>query len=834
MPLSLDGTTGISASGNITAAYLFGNASGLSGISSNKIFNGTSEANIGTSGGNANVSIGGTANVAVFTTGGLTVTGLTATGNSTLGNLTITGSRTIDVGNNRISNLAEPSAGTDAATKDYVDSVSSSGFTIEDDTANTTVVSGGDTLELFGTANEVEVAVTATDRVTVSLPANVTVPNNLSVTGNVTTTGTVNTGPLLVTGNVSVTGNIAVTGNINYSNVTDLVVGDPLIFLGANNTGNIYDLGFIVTYDDGLDQHGGWVRDATDGTWKLFGNVVAEPTTTVDFTNAIYQPMRAGNVTAGNVLSSGVVSATGNVTGSYILGNGSQLSGIITSVANINNGTTILEVVSSGGNIRANVGGTANVAVLATTGLYVTGVVSASGNVAAGNLTTSGQVSATGNITGGNLITGGGTGGNITGANVITATTLSSTGNTVAGNLTTAGVVSATGNITANYFIGNGSQLTGISSYGNANVVANLAALSSNPVSTTGNVTAGNLLTSGLVSATGNITGANIIAGAGTGGNITGANVITANTISSTGNITIAGGTGGNLTGANVISATTFTASGNITANYFIGNGSQLTGLPASYGNANVVANLAALSSNPVSTTGNITAGNLLTSGILSATGNITGANIIAGAGTGGNITGANVITANSISSTGNITISSGSGGNLTGANVVSANTLSVGNIINSNANGVGNIGNSTTYFNTVFAKATSAQYADLAENYLADAAYEPGTVVIFGGLAEVTQSIAGDDHRVAGVVSTRPSHLMNAGLTGDHVVALALQGRVPCRVAGLVARGDLLVSAADGRARANNQARAGTIIGKALQDSAGADGVIEIAVGRD
>jgi hypothetical protein len=137
----------------------------------------------------------------------------------------------------------------------------------------------------------------------------------------------------------------------------------------------------------------------------------------------------------------------------------------------------------------------------------------------------------------------------------------------------TVGALSATGNITGNVFIGNGSQLTGLpASYGNANVVANLAALGSNPVSTTGNITGGNLLTVGLVSVTGNVTG-----------------------------------------------------------NYFIGNGSQLTGLPATYGNANVVANLAALGSNPVSTTGNVNGGNLLTVGLISATANITGGNVISG-----------------------------------------------------------------------------------------------------------------------------------------------------------------------------------------------------------
>jgi len=173
--------------------------------------------------------------------------------------------------------------------------------------------------------------------------------------------------------------------------------------------------------------------------------------------------------------------------------------------------------------------------------------------------------------------------------------------------------------------------------------------------------------------------------------------------------------------------------------------------------------------------------------------------------------------------------------------NVVSINnygSLRVGSlltsgILNTNANGVGNIGNSSTYFDTAFIKATSAQYADLAENYEADADYEPGTVLCFGGAKEVTVCNTVDCTRVAGVVSTNPSYLMNSGQTGDNVAAVALQGRVPTKVTGQIRKGDLIVSAGDGRGRANNDARAGTIIGKALADFDGQDGVIEVVVGR-
>jgi hypothetical protein len=174
-------------------------------------------------------------------------------------------------------------------------------------------------------------------------------------------------------------------------------------------------------------------------------------------------------------------------------------------------------------------------------------------------------------------------------------------------------------------------------------------------------------------------------------------------------------------------------------------------------------------------------------------------------------------------------------GGTVVGSITLAATgNVNCGNINNTNANGVGNIGTSTTYFNTVFAKATSAQYADLAEKFLADQPYEPGTVLVFGGNQEVTKSTTAVDHRVAGVVSTNPSYLMNSGLDGNYTVELALQGRVPCHVIGPVEKGDLLVSATDGRARATKSAPAGTIIGKSLQNFSGELGTIEIVVGRD
>ena len=162
---------------------------------------------------------------------------------------------------------------------------------------------------------------------------------------------------------------------------------------------------------------------------------------------------------------------------------------------------------------------------------------------------------------------------------------------------------------------------------------------------------------------------------------------------------------------------------------------------------------------------------------------------------------------------------------------------LSVNSIAHTGANGAGNIGDSTSYFNTVFAQATSAQYADVAEMYSADHHYAPGTVVVFGGAQEVTISNESHDARIAGVVSTHPAHLMNSALDADHTAAVALLGRVPCQVTGAVAAGDRMVSSGiPGVAEKLDitQYQPGTIIGKALENYNGSGvGTIEIVVGR-
>ena len=119
------------------------------------------------------------------------------------------------------------------------------------------------------------------------------------------------------------------------------------------------------------------------------------------------------------------------------------------------------------------------------------------------------------------------------------------------------------------------------------------------------------------------------------------------------------------------------------------------------------------------------------------------------------------------------------------------------------------------------------------AECYASDADYAPGTVIMFGGSAEVTACNQDACAEVAGVVSTNPAYKMNAGLYSKHVATVALVGRVPVRVQGPVRAGAMMVSAGNGAARAELNPAMGTVIGKAVHGFDGESGTIEIVVGR-
>lgn len=174
--------------------------------------------------------------------------------------------------------------------------------------------------------------------------------------------------------------------------------------------------------------------------------------------------------------------------------------------------------------------------------------------------------------------------------------------------------------------------------------------------------------------------------------------------------------------------------------------------------------------------------------------------------------------------------------GNVTIGNVtVGSGSVGLGNLVNNNANGVGNIGSSTTYFNTVFAKATSAQYADVAERFAADQVLMPGTVVELGGAAEITKAIEELSENVFGVISTQAAYLMNSAAGTDEThPPVAMTGRVPVRVVGPVKKGDRLVSAGAGLARSAKpgEVTAFNVIGRALEDKTSTgEGLVESIV---
>jgi len=378
------------------------------------------------------------------------------------------------------------------------------------------------------------------------------------------------------------------------------------------------------------------------------------------------------------------------------------------------------------GNASGNISNPANITLavagsvietIASTGTYVTGVISVSGNITGANIFTAGAVSAVGNITAANFV-----------GNVIPPAggAVSTTGNITGGNLLTSGIMSATGNATSGNLI-----------------TACLATV-------TGNIQGGNLRTAGLISATGNITGGNVLFGSGV--------------VSGTGNII-----GGNvLYGSGLVSGT-----GNVHSGYIFGNGSQLTGVSAA---------VSVQKFQNGTSEGNIGS-------------------------SGGNIN-------FNVGGTSNVMVLA-----TTGA-VVTA--LSTPSIEHTGSNAVGNIGSSASYFNRLFATATTALYADVAERFAADEELTPGTVVELGGTAEITRSQQDLSENVFGVISTRAAYLMNGGAGEDNThPPVAMTGRVPVQVVGVVRKGDRLVSAGSGMARAAQpgEATAFNVIGRALVD---------------
>ena len=229
------------------------------------------------------------------------------------------------------------------------------------------------------------------------------------------------------------------------------------------------------------------------------------------------------------------------------------------------------------------------------------------------------------------------------------------------------------------------------------------------------------------------------------------------------------------------------------------------------------------------------TANNTFTTGTLSVLNN-TGLYVGTNSDFNATVSGTEV-TLKNITSNGNLVIGVNVGGNATPAITINGSTgvvsipsltsgslgnITVNNILNGLGNGLGNIGNASSTFNTIFAQATSAEYADVAERFAADIEMLPGTVVELGGSAEITQANAELSDNVFGVISTRAAYLMNSKAGSDIThPPIAMTGRVPVRTIGAVRKGDRLVTAGNGLARAalTGEATWSNTIGRALAD---------------
>lgn len=301
--------------------------------------------------------------------------------------------------------------------------------------------------------------------------------NLVSLTGPVTTTGN-------VTGNYII-GDGSLLTNVNASNVsvTKISNGFSQVNIPVTSSNIVVDVGVVanlaVFATSGVSVVGnisasnnitatGSLSTANVVATNLTGTLTTASQPNITAVGTLSSLSVTGNVTSGDILTAGFVSATGNITGSYIYGNGAFLTGI-TGGGGGGNGTAIVNGLSTvnipvnSGNVTVTVGFTNNVATFTSSGLVV------SGDITANNALTSNQISATGNVVG--------------------------------GNISTTGLISATGNVTGAYIIGDGSLLTNVaagSSYGNANVAAYLPTY-------TGNLSAGNLSITGTSNVNGNI-----------------------------------------------------------------------------------------------------------------------------------------------------------------------------------------------------------------------------------------------------------------------------------------------------------------------------------------
>jgi len=885
----------VSTTGNISGNYILGNGALLTGVITSvaNINNGTSNVTVVSSGGNVTVGVGGTPNVAVFATTGEYVTGIISASGNIISAANISGGNILTGGAISATGTLSVTGATTLSTAS-TGNLSSGNISTGGIISATANITGGNLLtaglisavgnitggNILGGAN---VNATTHTGTTVSVTANITGGNLLtagliSAAGNITggnlsgtsivgtlttasqtnitavgTLGSLNVTANTTSGNLITGGLINATGNITGGNVnTNRVVGTGLTLVSTGDltlsaTGNInvnneYINNVPTPVADGDAVNKLYVDNFVTGLNVHDAVKAATPTTLATITG--------GTITYYNGPGSNGVDATLTTTGSFNL---------IDTVNVQTAGTRILVL---------------NEANAVTNGVYVWSNATA--------ITRATDYNSVPEVEAGDFmfVTNGNAYGN---TGWIQTSSVSNIG--FAGNNITFTQFSGSGT----YNAGTGLTLTGTTFSVNASQTQVTAVGTLGSLSVTGNIAGGNLLTGGLISATGNITGGNVISGGvrvykwttqantAPSGAVPGDNWydsyadklylyindgtgnvwVDQSPPTTFSNLTVAG----NTTSGNLLTGGAISATGTVTGSQFNGSGAGLTSIPGANVSGTVAnATYATSAGSATTATSATTAGTVTTA----AQPNITSVGTLTGLTLGGTLLINNAVSPNTntiqfgdntgwtlrymtsvagtptqrfsfsdqgvFSATGAVT----SGGAITGTSLtVSTGAVTLGSIVNANANGVGNIGASAGAFNTVFAKATSAQYADLAEMYVADADYPPGTVLEFGGNQEVTISNTIASALVAGVVSTNPAHLMNSTAQGEYLAAIALVGRVPTLVIGPVSKGAMMVSAGNGYAQACATPAMGTVIGKAVESFNGESGTIEIVVGR-
>ena len=728
----------------------------------------------------------------IGTLGTAAQTNITSVG--TLNGLTIAGSQTVDMGANKVTNMATPTAGTDAATKAYVDSALSSGttiFTLQADGGSNDTVSTGDTIDFEGTANEIQTTVSP-NKITIGLPNNVTVTNNLTVGGDLTVTGTTTTVD---------SQNLSIADSFIYLNGGD-AIGDS----GTNFVGSGLDDGTFKGYFEGATSTTYYVRIDGTGTPDTFewskDNFSTTEATGVSITGS--QQSLDNNITIE------FAATTGHTSGDVWSGTAAPIARDAGFWANENNGTGKYGYTHVGiywdqsertwkavGNYTPEPTGTINTGSLG----FEYGNFEVK-NLKTGSLEISGTEIKAINSNEGLELAASGTGTiQLQSDTLLTAQSDLRFGDADSSNYVAfQAPATVASNIT--WTLPNAdAAVSGYALVSNASGTLSWAAAGATTTSDTTTNAEEQLyfgdITSGAVTAVhhdagltynpslGRIT-ADTFNGALSGNAATATKWATGRTISLTGDVTGTSGTfdgSGNLSFATTIAANSVALGTDTTGNYVAAgavSGNGLSGSAASEG-ATFTVTSNATNANTASTivfrdgSGNFSAGTITAALSGNATTATTAAACSGNSATA--TTSTNVTTTDNTATNETVYIAFVDG--TSGAQGIEVD--STGLTYNPSTNTL-----STSVFSGT---ATTAQYADLAEMYIPDAGYAAGTVLKVGGAFEVTQCNSIDVP--AGVVSENPAYLMNSEQEGG--IPVALVGRVRVRIVGPVEKGQVV-----------------------------------------